>query len=488
MIPLAVVNQGASTTEITISGKHINLDLFWHFEMSMRRQPRGSENVFFTLTPDADIISTSVDIPALSVSDKWPSGSGTITVLNKGTITGRGGKGGTGAYIYRRDGLTSRSHMPHDTVTGKINSTAGGNGGIAIKNLSNTRLIVNNAGHIYGGGGGGGGGGAYALGFAIFSQKVANTTYLSLSPDGYRIMAMFGGGGAGGGGAPYGDEGLTTFSLPWLADKYPEVKTDVQMLLAKVESLESSDRLLRSTIGVRSNGLVNIRVAPPHNFYPGNPDISNRSYSGFENIADILYNKLKVSKNRYFQAGLNISDAKQREYRPYLPRYDTQYESRYLDDKYHFYHPAQSSNWTGSGDSNIAGYPLVAQPKQQPGTRHNGGVGGALYESTLRDGSSDMQFGGWKRDSSTGLMRELRDSKDSFCGGSGGNPGEDGGDGILDRIYYRGGEGGNKYRYFTLDHTTRMDTLPPAPGGKAGYVKQGNVTINNIDGGITKGR
>lgn len=69
-------------------------------------------------------------------------------------------------------------------------------------------------------------------------------------------------------------------------------------------------------------------------------------------------------------------------------------------------------------------------------------------------------------------------------GGAGGGIGEPGLPGVINNIYRIG-------TATTVDVITRAQTLfyfDNAPGGFAGYVKEGNVTINNLPGSSTKGR
>ncbi|CAM3415836.1 hypothetical protein GCM10016272_01670 [Psychrobacter glaciei] len=69
-------------------------------------------------------------------------------------------------------------------------------------------------------------------------------------------------------------------------------------------------------------------------------------------------------------------------------------------------------------------------------------------------------------------------------GGNGGSLGESGQAGTFDKIYQYSGSG-------EATQTTSSNTswyIPPATGGLAGYIKQGNVTINNLSNGVTKGR
>ncbi len=63
-------------------------------------------------------------------------------------------------------------------------------------------------------------------------------------------------------------------------------------------------------------------------------------------------------------------------------------------------------------------------------------------------------------------------------GGAGGNIGEAGDSGVLDTPYWFDGS----------VPTGVLKTLPPSSGGLAGFIKEGNVIINNLTGGTTKGR
>lgn len=63
-------------------------------------------------------------------------------------------------------------------------------------------------------------------------------------------------------------------------------------------------------------------------------------------------------------------------------------------------------------------------------------------------------------------------------GGNGGGLGENGSDGVMVSFYDWGG----------VTTGVVYKKLLPATGGLAGYIKEGNVTINNLTGGLTKGR
>jgi hypothetical protein len=95
----------------------------------------------------------------------------TILLINDGTIAGRGGRGGRGAYTYTQSKSVATA-----------NATIGGRGGNGLVAEHNVTLINNNI--IQAGGGGGGGGG-----LARTSNK-SSSSYTN--------------GGQGGGGAAYG--------------------------------------------------------------------------------------------------------------------------------------------------------------------------------------------------------------------------------------------------------------------------------------------
>lgn len=118
----------------------------------------------FTLTINSGIFvfSGSTGSYAMTVDTSWAAGD-TVTIVNNGTIVGRGGGGGGGG--------------------GNSYDTAGGSGGGAGPALLVQRAItMNNLSRIAGGGGGGGGGGT------------ANVTNKGGEPTVY-----YGGGGGGGG-------------------------------------------------------------------------------------------------------------------------------------------------------------------------------------------------------------------------------------------------------------------------------------------------
>lgn len=128
------------------------------------------------------ITSSAVNIPAFLIDTNFQAGS-RIFLVNKGSIIGKGGQGGT------HEGFTNCGSCNAPSVVG---ATVGGDAGDALDLLaSDIKLFLDNTnGNIYGGGGGGGGGGSY---------KVTSCDVNNLC-DGYGA-ARFGGSGGGGAGS-----------------------------------------------------------------------------------------------------------------------------------------------------------------------------------------------------------------------------------------------------------------------------------------------
>ena len=125
----------------------------------------GIADVTLTINPGVVVGSSSTGTYALNVPNAFNAGD-TVTIVNNGTVIGRGGNGGSGGSGFTNPG------------------GGGGNGGNAV--YVNRALILTNNGTLAGGGGGGGGGGA--------QNNSSFTPKGSPSPSGS-------GGGGGGGGA-----------------------------------------------------------------------------------------------------------------------------------------------------------------------------------------------------------------------------------------------------------------------------------------------
>lgn len=148
--------RGTPTIPVTISSNQSNYNLF-----TAAGSPAYKCNVVLTINTGIVVQGTGSN-PAIATTG-FAAGS-TIKIINNGTIAGKGGDGGGGAF----------NISPVDDVFG---GSAGANGGDAI-DITLSTTIDNTNGYIFGGGGGGGGSGG------------------TLDGSGH---IKFGGGGGGGG-------------------------------------------------------------------------------------------------------------------------------------------------------------------------------------------------------------------------------------------------------------------------------------------------
>lgn len=180
-----------------------------------------------TINSGVTIYSTSTATPALTVSG-FPSG---VTLINNGTIVGKGGTGGNGGagYDYNAQagsagtaggtGLSVSNAMSIDNTNGIIAGGSGGGGGGAGRNLRNNADSNNSAGGGGGGGGinlstGGGGGGGPGNQRSAQSGQTATLSAAGGGGQGGWNISFDGGyysviGGSGGSGGTYGATGNT---------------------------------------------------------------------------------------------------------------------------------------------------------------------------------------------------------------------------------------------------------------------------------------
>lgn len=144
--PPAGISLEACAEEIVLSTTtttYTNLNL-----CTLAGSPTTPGDYVFTIPAGTIVNSNSTGVAALTTGTCWPAGSN-ITLVNNGSIYGRGGNGGnayaTGARVYR------------------CNGNPGGAGGPAL-DVSYPLTIDNTNGLISGGGGGGGSGAAVHTG------------------------------------------------------------------------------------------------------------------------------------------------------------------------------------------------------------------------------------------------------------------------------------------------------------------------------------
>ena len=152
---------------IIFSTDEFDVDLYAVF-VAEYGAPSGSVDLSVSIQPGVMITATVTTIPAFALGTSWPPGS-TITIINEGTIAGRGGDGG-------------------GYPGGLLNyiGTDGEDGGLAL--LADYPVSIDNSSGVIAGGGGGGGQGSS-----------------DSSPGGTAA------GGGGGGGSPNGAGGVSVY-------------------------------------------------------------------------------------------------------------------------------------------------------------------------------------------------------------------------------------------------------------------------------------
>lgn len=133
----------------------------------------GRTDMTLTINSGVFVSSASTGSYSFTVDTSWATGD-TLTVINNGTIIGRGGNGGQGG----------------NAISGQQAGSSGATGGPAL--LVQRAITLDNLNRISGGGGGGGGGGSYYQ-----SDKSGTRGYT-------------GGGGGGGIGVSSGGSGGST--------------------------------------------------------------------------------------------------------------------------------------------------------------------------------------------------------------------------------------------------------------------------------------
>lgn len=149
-----------------------------NFDAYSSRGPQyfaGKSDITYSIGPGVVISSPGSTAAAFTVPNSFDPGD-TVTIVNNGTIIGKGGNGGPGG---------------PSSPTLASNGSNGGAGSTAL--LVNRPVTVQNNGNIWGGGGGGGGGGAARSNSSFFP---GDNTYTFPS---FTNGAVAGGGGGGGG-------------------------------------------------------------------------------------------------------------------------------------------------------------------------------------------------------------------------------------------------------------------------------------------------
>ena len=140
----------------------------------------GIADVTLTVQPGVVVGSSSTGTYALNVPNAFNAGD-TVTIVNNGTVIGRGGNGGGG---------------------GTLPSPGGGGGGGGNAVYVNFATTITNNGTLAGGGGGGGGGGSGRYTSGGGNPKQPTVTYYTGGGGGGGGAGNTAGSGAGGGSTP----------------------------------------------------------------------------------------------------------------------------------------------------------------------------------------------------------------------------------------------------------------------------------------------
>lgn len=177
---------------LTISANTQNYDVYTQASASPA-YVAGTSDITLTIDSGVFVGSSSTGTYALSIPSSF-NPADTVTIVNNGTVIGRGGNGGSGG--------AARSVAPVCPPAG-----SGGGGGNAV--YVNFPTVITNNGTLAGGGGGGGGG----RGALVISPT---------PPKSPNPIARYGGGG-GGGAAGYtaGSGGSGGPASPAPAGAYP---------------------------------------------------------------------------------------------------------------------------------------------------------------------------------------------------------------------------------------------------------------------------
>ena len=179
---------GRATVNITLSSNTNNYNIYSNRGGSY---VAGSTDVTLTINSGVTIGSTSTGSYALDTGSGWTSGD-TITIVNSGTVKGRGANGGNGGSV-----------VFNGSISGGGN---GGTGGPAFR--AQFACTFTNNGSVYGGGGGGGGGGSQYGVLAIGKDTSNITTHGHGGGGGAGVNGGSGGsGGTGSGGTGDPDTG-----------------------------------------------------------------------------------------------------------------------------------------------------------------------------------------------------------------------------------------------------------------------------------------
>ena len=518
-INVPIADKGFNETVVHITqSTNSGIVLDEYFKIVSGAYPKTNETVRFIVDSGVDIVAPNTSTPAVREGTKWINGAKPI-VENRGRILGAGGDGGRSA------GLNNGTEPTYSTYSilkatldlGLTDAVAGGNGGTAIQGS----IAVDNYGLIAGGGGGGGGTGAFAIaqspiiGFSGLSTKGETVGLWAFAP--YWGLSQAGTGG----GAPYGKPVHNGGSPNRMREVFGAD------LVSYLPALTANDFITRVYVTPKKpiNNLTYMVTAEWHN-KTTNVSFPTPPSDGFkpDKTTDIQWKALNdgassYKSDYYVNFGYPLTENAD-SYITYTSRdrgYSIRKESVTLatmiaDGELQRGYNAKAGTLLAGGIGGINGTSLgfwvdgeyrALSPsrvwrftnviKKMP-------VSGGVQAWEDWYGWTDVQSDAPKM-GEAGYTEEINVL--AIKGGNGGDVGEDGEAGTDIPKYVitytseegigRNGEYLNPFfrvleYYDGMIADDRMKSKPPAQGGRAGLISEGDVVINNIAAGITKGR
>lgn len=447
LIPLGVYSQGRVEEVIYITQsttKGIYLDNVYNNMTD--KSPQNAKSVKFIINEGVEIIGPDTTTAAIESGNQWSSDV-KLVVENRGRVIGRGGSGGdggTGLESYKVVTINGNNY-PDRYMAVPFGPKNGGDGGPAIN--GSFHITVRNYGLIAGGGGGGAGGVYYPV----------NVTYSNSAT--FRGSMIHG--ASGGGGAPYG-KGIPN-------------PTTVEYLFNHVDWLTGIDAVEANHMSVSApSGYVrfNLEFFDPKSVQSGVRFNAIKATSASANLLKLQWVP-------------NTTSA-------YIPQTESMQPARFM---YTTPNSSDPSIYTTPqilrNNANSPGTPFTAPGKHgSDGTATKGGSGGYCFFKDSQMGN-DINIAS---SLTSAELQELLPRIPENKAGSGGDIGMDGTNAT--QVWYMinpGGYYGYSGEYAASPHYVLSSTPPDgtsafAQGGKAGYVKSGDVTITNLNGGTTKGR
>lgn len=384
----------------------------------------STDTIRFIVDTGVDIVAPDADTGAIESGSNWPAGSN-IVIENHGRILGRGGDGGQCA----RYPDTHPWGGFNSTVTGEqilANVTPAGDGGDGGVAIKGS-MLVENHGLIAGGGGGGGGSGLFFL--------VANDSGYDRNSE------------TGGSDDYLDDDDLTRTGSAnfffWIGGHggsgggapYGKRYTNVGTVQEFIDHFNGAAVLNQYKIA--KNDILLLRTEDKQDSY----------YSKIEGnesvVKTIAYRAPSIAQNNLYVKTYNKGDSDS-------PAYKVTNDDGFIL----FARPFRENKWSQNGSLTVGG----------SGGYH---IGSAIASRTGNEDSPSTWVG-------PGV--ELFGKNH---GGNGGDIGADGTKGVIAKYHNLKGE-------VSAEKVFRL--FEPGKGGRAGKVFEGNVTIQNLSGGTTKGR